>query len=295
MRNEDSGPPPTELCHSDDYHRVETAIRFIENHFRDQPSLDDIAASVHLSKYHFERLFKRWAGVSPKRFLQHITLDHTKRQLAAAHSLQEASLNAGLSGTGRLHDLFVSFEAMTPGEYKRKGLGLAVTYGFGVSPFGTALLASTPRGICHLGFVDGDARDEAVADLMRRIPHARFTESGEGVQEMVDRIFNPDGSGEKPFHLHVRGTNFQINVWKALLRIPQGTIVSYSDVAAAMGQPRAFRAVANAVAANPVGYLIPCHRVITSSGTIHRYFWGTARKKAIIGWEAGRSDLSPAV
>lgn len=282
----------THVSQSDDYRRIEKAIQFIEENFKSQPSLDEIAASVHLSKFHFDRVFKRWAGISPKQFLQHITLDYTKRKLAEASSLQEASLDAGLSGSGRLHDLYVNFEAMTPGEYKSKGAGLDVTYGFGMSPFGNCLLATTSRGICHLGFVEGHNQDEAVADLANRLPGARLIEDDNAVQQMVEDIFSPDWDASNGFKLHVRGTNFQVNVWKALLRIPEGEILSYLDVAKGMGQPKAFRAVASAIAANPVGFLIPCHRVITSSGKIHQYRWGTARKKAIIGWEAAQAVQS---
>ncbi len=278
----------SDLSHqSDNYRRIEKAIQFIEDNFRTRPNLDQIAASVHLSRHHFDRLFKRWAGVSPIQFMQYLTLDYTKQKLAECRSLLDTSLDAGLSGPGRLHDLFVTFEAMSPGEYKSQGTGLEVTYGFKDTPFGQCLLAITGRGICHLGFLEGDRRATALDPLFKKLPNAAFTENSHRISPIVAEIFSPDRSRKtSPFNLHLRGTNFQINVWKALLRIPEGWVVSYRDIAAYIGQPKAFRAVANAVALNPVGYLIPCHRVIAKSGKIHQYHWGSARKKALIGWEA---------
>ncbi len=275
---------------SDDYKRVEKAIQFIQKNFKSQPTLDEIADSVYVSKYHFDRLFKRWAGISPIRFLQFITLDYTKKRLADSRSLLDASLDAGLSGPGRLHDLFVTFEAMTPGEFKKQGAGLKISYGFSESPFGDCLLAMTERGICHLGFVIGDKRFEALERLFEMWPGAQFTENPHRVGLMAKDIFRHHQIKDKtgPFNLLLKGTNFQINVWKALLSIPEGWIVSYQDIAAHMGRPKAFRAVANAIAINPVAYLIPCHRVIAKSGKIHQYRWGSARKKAIIGWEAAK-------
>ncbi len=275
---------------SDDYKRIEKAIQFIENNFKSQPTLDQIAESVHLSKYHFDRIFKRWAGISPIQFMQFMTLDFTKQKLAESKSLLDTALDAGLSGPSRLHDLFVTFEAMTPGEFKKQGAGLEIFYGFCDSPFGDCLLAITERGICHLGFVKGDKRLDALNQLYETWPGARFREDPKATRTMVKSIFvvgqtrNP-----QPFNILIKGTNFQINVWKALLSIPDGWIVSYQDIAAHIGHPKAFRAVANAIAINPVAYLIPCHRVIAKSGKINLYRWGSARKKALIGWEAARS------
>ncbi len=278
-----------DLAPSDDYRRIAKAIQFIEDHFQDQPNLDQIAASVHLSRYHFDRLFKRWAGISPKQFLQFLTLEYTKQQLAESKSLLDTSLEAGLSGPSRLHDLFVTFEAMTPGEFKNQGCGLSITYGFCPSPFGACLLATTPRGICHLGFVDAHHRSEARDALFHMWPDAVFNEAGAQVAPIAREIFHPAPlENPRPFNLHLRGTNFQINVWKALVCIPAGRVVSYQDIAVLIGRPKAFRAAANAIAINPVAYLIPCHRVIAKSGKIHRYRWGALRKKAIIGWEAAR-------
>jgi AraC family transcriptional regulator of adaptative response/methylated-DNA-[protein]-cysteine methyltransferase len=272
-----------------DFHRIETAIRFIEGHFKSQPSLDRIAQSVNLSKFHFDRLFKRWAGISPMQFMQFLTLDYTKQRLAESENLLDTALDAGLSGPSRLHDLFVTFEAMTPGEYKKQGAGLTISYGFYPTPFGECLLASTARGICYLGFVSSPERAEAVGHLMRTWPGAEFNEDTDQVGVMVETIFSPKRQdSQRPFNLLIKGTNFQVQVWKALLTIPSGNVVSYQDIATYIGRPRAFRAVANAIAINPVAYLIPCHRVIAKSGNIHRYRWGSVRKKALIGWEAAK-------
>jgi len=278
---------------SDNYRRIEKAIGFIGDNFKSQPDLDQIAASVHLSRYHFDRLFKRWAGVSPMQFMQYLTLGYTKQKLADSRSLLDTSLDAGLSGPGRLHDLFVTFDAMSPGEYKKQGAGLNITYGFSTSPFGECLLAITDRGIVHLGFVEGKQRARDLEQLTEKLPQAAFNEDADRIGPLVEAIFNPDQTGgQGPFNLHLRGTNFQVNVWKALLRIPRGWVVSYQDIAVYLGRPNASRAVANAIAINPVGYLIPCHRVIAKSGSIHRYHWGSARKKAIIGWEAALSETA---
>ena len=272
---------------SDDFRRIEKAIRFIEVNFKSQPTLDQIAESVYLSKYHFDRLFKRWAGISPIQFLQFMTLDYTKKKLTESGSLLETALEAGLSGPSRLHDLFVTFEAMTPGDFKRQGVGLKISYGFCKSPFGECLLAITERGICHLGFVEAEDRSETLRGLFHTWPGSEFTEDRERIRLIVKNIFRIDRRQNlRPFNLYLKGTNFQINVWKALLSIPEGWIVSYQDIASYIGHPKAFRAVANAIAINPVAYLIPCHRVIAKSGKIHKYRWGSLRKKALIGWEA---------
>jgi AraC family transcriptional regulator of adaptative response/methylated-DNA-[protein]-cysteine methyltransferase len=282
-----------------DYTRIEQAIRYLEDHFREQPSLDDIAASVHLSKYHFQRLFKRWAGVSPTQFMHFLTIDYAKERLAASESVYETSLDAGLSSAGRLHDLFITFEAMTPGEYKRLGEGVTIRYGFHDTPFGRCLLASTPKGICALRFVApstseaedgqlaGPTEEAALEELMAEWPQATFVEDGQATGDLVAGIFDPEQDKDRrPFHLLLKGTNFQVQVWQALLSIPPGNMVSYQDVAEHIGRPTASRAIAGAVAKNPVGYLIPCHRVINKSGRYHGYRWGATRKKAILGWEA---------
>jgi AraC family transcriptional regulator of adaptative response/methylated-DNA-[protein]-cysteine methyltransferase len=272
---------------SSDYQRVEDAIHYLEANFRQRPNLDEIAASVHLSKYHFQRLFKRWAGISPTQFLHFLTVEYAKERLRESQSVLDAALDAGLSGPGRLHDLFVTFEAITPGEYKRQGGGLQIAFGFHDTPFGQCLLATTERGICALHFVQGDNRSEALEALVSHWPQARFSEDRNQTQPLVDRIFASFSIDEpQPFHLVLKGTNFQIKVWQALLAVPPGALVSYQDVASRMGNPSEARAVGSAVARNPIAYLIPCHRVINKTGQTHRYRWGSARKKAIIGWEA---------
>ena len=274
---------------SQDYDRVEQAILFLEKNFRQQPDLKEIARSVGLSEYHFQRLFKRWAGISPKQFVQFLTIDYAKKMLAESKSVLEASLEAGLSGPGRLHDLFVTFEAVTPGQFKEKGTGLKITYGFHETPFGQCLIATTDRGICNLTFVEPPESEKALEALKQNWPHSEFSENPEQLQALVDRIFRPSSPGNgAPLNLLVKGTNFQIKVWEALLQIPPGMMVSYEDIAASIGQPSALRAVANAIGRNPIGYLIPCHRVIKKAGVVHNYHWGAARKKAILGWEASR-------
>lgn len=270
---------------AEDYRTVEQAIRFLEANFRRQPSLDEMAASVHLSKYHFERLFKRWAGITPTQFLRFLTLEHAKDTLRQSTSVLQATYEAGLSSPGRLHDLFVTFEAITPGEYKRRGAGLEIAYGFHDTPFGRCLLATTPRGICGLSFLpDGDGQ-VTLRELKARWPQAHFYEDPLQTGPLVEQIFAP-GPHRLPFHLMLKGTNFQVKVWQALLAIPPGAMVSYQDVAAYIGQPNATRAVGSAIGRNPVAYLIPCHRVISRTGQIHLYHWGTARKKAMLAREA---------
>jgi AraC family transcriptional regulator of adaptative response/methylated-DNA-[protein]-cysteine methyltransferase len=275
---------------SEDYCRIEKAIQFIGENFKSQPQLEQIAESVHLSKYHFDRLFKRWAGISPIQFVQFLTLGYTKQRLEESRSILESSWDAGLSGPGRLHDLFVNFDAMSPGEFKTLGAGLDISFGFCDSPFGACLLAVTKRGICHLGFLEGKDQSEALDQMYETWPGAIFTERTEQIRPIVEGIFRKGDSGDpRSFNLLVKGTNFQVNVWKALLNIPEGCVVSYSDVASQLGNSKAYRAVANAVAMNPIALLIPCHRVISNSGEMHKYRWGSARKKALIGWEAART------
>lgn len=274
---------------ADDYKKIEKAIHFIENIFKSQPTLDEIADSVHLSKFHFSRIFKRWAGIGPVQFLQFITLDYTKKKLADSKNLLDTSLESGLSGPSRLHDLFVTFDAMTPGDFKKQGAGLNIDYGFCTSPFGECLMAITKRGVCHLGFVHKSNKSDALQQLFETWPGAVFSEKSKSIEPFLNQIFNLNKTKEsRPFNLLIKGTNFQINVWKALLQIPVGNMVSYQDIAEYIGRPKAFRAVASAIAINPVAYLIPCHRVISKSGKIHQYRWGSTRKKAIAGWEAAK-------
>jgi len=271
----------------DDYIKIEKAIDYWDTNFKSQPTLDQIAASMQLSKYHFDRLFKRWAGISPIQFFHFLTLEHTRRKLAESRIFLDTSSEAGLHGPGRMHDLFVTFEAITPGEFKQMGTGLKMEYGFHPTQFGLCFLVLTDRGISHLGFVDGDGHAMALSQFQKSWPEATISENRARTGFLVNRIFRFDHTHEaRPFHLLLKGTNFQVCVWRALLTVNIGNIATYQDIAAYIGCPKAFRAVANAIAINPVGYLIPCHRVIAKSGRIHQYRWGAVRKKAILGWEA---------
>ena len=272
-----------------DADRMAHAIRYLEEHYPRQPSLADVAAVVGLSPHHFQRLFRRWVGVSPKRFMQHLTLEHTQVALREGRSVLAASLDAGLSGPGRLHDLFVTFEAMTPGEFKTSGHGLEVTYGSVPCPFGHAVIAETDRGICGLAFTGPDNHGRALESLRSQWPRAEVRRDQDRAAATAAKVFAAHRSPERLL-LDLRGTNFQIKVWEALLRIPPGALVAYGDVAAAIGQPTAHRAVASAVARNPVSFLIPCHRVIRRSGALGEYRWGADRKRAIVAWEAARRE-----
>ncbi len=272
-----------------DYQRIEQTIRFLERHAGKQPSLEEVAEHIGLSPFHFQRLFKRWAGVSPKRFLQFLTVESAKRLLRESASVLDTALEVGLSGPGRLHDLFVSVDAVTPGEFKNQGQGLELRYGFHDTPFGHCLVGQTPRGICHLGFVEQDDRQQALLVLKERWGDAAFREDAEASGKTVERIFSPDGlNPSEPIQILLRGTNFQLKVWEALLRIPPGTVTSYGTLAEAIQHPRAHRAVGTAVGHNPIACLIPCHRVLRTNGEIGGYRWGTARKRAILGIEAAQ-------
>ena len=272
-----------------DYLRIEAAILYLEEHFREQPALDEVAAAAGLGPHHFQRLFRRWAGISPKRFGQFLTLDYARAQLDASASILDAAYDAGLSGPSRLHDLFVTYEAMSPGAFKRGGAGVDIAWGVHPSPFGPCFVGRTERGICALGFADGDADGDIQAvraEFERRWPAARFHEDAHATAPVAARIFQTRSAGGDAVRLAVCGTNFQLKVWEALLRIPPGRITSYQALARALGLPRSARAVGGAVAANPVSYLIPCHRVIRRTGRLSNYEWGPARKRAMLGWEA---------
>lgn len=266
-----------QLC--DDYLRVEQAIQFIEQNAARQPSLREVAESVHLSEYHFQRLFKQWAGISPKRFLQFLTKENAKHLIQQAGTLKTAT-ESGLSSPGRLHDLFVQCEAVTPGEYRSRGAGLEISYGFHPSPFGECLLAITERGICFLAFVSDGNRQQALDEMRADWQNATLIENPVRTAPFIDKIFST--SPNTQLTLHLRGTNFQIKVWEALLRLQPGEVTSYEQLAESIGKPRASRAVGNAVAHNPVAYLIPCHRVLRKVGEFGNYRYGTARKKAIL-------------
>jgi AraC family transcriptional regulator of adaptative response/methylated-DNA-[protein]-cysteine methyltransferase len=280
---------PSLTQQAQNYQRVAQAIEYLADNFQQQPDLEEIATHLNLSKYHFQRIFKQWAGVTPSQFLRYLTVEYAKEQLKDSRSLLSTSLDSGLSSPGRLHDLFVTFEAMTPGTYKRGGKGVEIHYGTHPTPFGRCLLALTDRGICTLWFHSQDAVSDVVADLRQEWPQAEFRKSKQRTAGVIQRLFAPLG-GEEPmkFHLLLKGTNFQIQVWRALLAVPPGKLVSYGDVAAQIGKPTAARAVANAVAKNPIGYLVPCHRVINRLGEAHGYRWGVSRKRALLGWEAAR-------
>jgi AraC family transcriptional regulator of adaptative response/methylated-DNA-[protein]-cysteine methyltransferase len=274
---------------AEDYRRIEQAIHYLEDHFLEQPELSEISGSIGLSEYHFQRLFTRWVGISPKRFLQFLTKEHAKDLLRKPVDLLEATYLSGLSSPGRLHDLFVATEAVTPGEFKTRGAGLDIQYGFHPTPFGEVLLARTGRGICNLAFVEPGKRDKALADLRHKWSSANLEENPAATTPLVAKIFQPPGARSGTLSLLLSGTNFQIKVWEALLRIPSGSVVTYEDIAHSIGMPRAARAVSNAVACNPVAVLIPCHRVIRKDGEFGGYHYGTTRKKALLGWELAQA------
>jgi AraC family transcriptional regulator of adaptative response/methylated-DNA-[protein]-cysteine methyltransferase len=270
------------------YQLIEQAIRFIETNVQRQPDLEEIASAVGLSEYHFQRIFTRWAGISPKRFMQFLTREHAKELLNQSENLLTTTHQVGLSSLGRLHDLFVTTEAVTPGEYKSQGAGVTIRYGIHPTPFGKCLIGMTERGICHLGFVDGN-EGKAVDHLVEQWQQADMIEDYRATAPLVNRIFL-DPKPDSPLNLHLRGTNFQIKVWEALLNIPSGSVTTYTQIAAQIGNPRAVRAVGSAVGDNPIAYLIPCHRVIRKSGEFGNYLYGSARKKAILAREMSTSD-----
>ncbi len=271
-----------------DYTRIASAIEFIAENATAQPSLDEIAAHVHLSPYHFQRLFSRWAGITPKRFLQVLTLERAKVLLADSQPLLHVADAVGLSSASRLYDHFIHLEAISPGEFKQGGAGLTIEHAVHDSIFGDAFIAVTPRGICRLAFIDTGERDAQLAVLRRQWPQAELREDVERTRPFIDAIFAGGFPADRPLSLLVSGTNFQINVWKALLRIPPGAYASYGQVAAAAGRPGAARAVGMAVGANPIAFVIPCHRVIQQNGALGGYRWGLTRKRAIQAWEAAR-------
>lgn len=276
-----------------DYQRIAQAIAYIESHFSQQPSLSEVAASIHLSPWHFQRLFRRWAGVSPKQFLQYLTVEHAKNMLAQSQSILEVSETLGLSSSSRLHDRFVSLEAMSPGIFKSAGEGLELHFGCYPSPFGQALLVGSQYGICQLSFVDHVEIEPQLAELKQRWPRAKWTDDrkrpSSRLAQIATTLFDLN-CREQALPLAVTGSNLQIQVWKALLQIPLAKVVSYGDVACAIGRPRAARAIGTAIAANPVAWLIPCHRVLRHNGQFGLYHWGTARKKLMVGWEYAQRE-----
>jgi AraC family transcriptional regulator of adaptative response/methylated-DNA-[protein]-cysteine methyltransferase len=269
------------------YNRIAKAIDYISTNFKEQPSLEVIAEKVHMSPYHFQKLFSDWAGISPKKFLQYVSLNYAKDVLKHHKAtLFDAAEETGLSGTGRLHDLFVNIEGMTPGEYKNGGENLIIHYSYAESPFGNILVASTPKGICHIAFADNDVA--ALKTLKEKFPNASYQQVVDMMQQNVLHIFKDDWSRLDKIKLHLKGTDFQLKVWETLLKIPSGQLYTYGDVAKQIDKPAASRAVGTAIGDNPVAFLIPCHRVIQSSGALGGYMWGATRKTAIIGWEAAK-------
>ncbi|TNI59697.1 6-O-methylguanine DNA methyltransferase [Aeromonas media] len=273
-----------------DYARISDAIAFIASQVARQPTLDEIAAHVHLSPFHFQRLFSRWAGVTPKRYLQVLTLERAKALLHESRSLLEVADTLGLSSGSRLYDHFVQLEAVTPGEYKQRGAGLVIDHGVHDTPFGQAFVALTPRGVCNFSFLDDQAPQTPLAALAQRWPAAELREAPSRTLGVIHNMFDGSKAPDRPISLHVSGTNFQISVWRALLEIPPARVVSYAQVASAVGNPKAARAVGLAVGANPVALMIPCHRVIQQNGKLGGYHWGETRKQAIHVWEAARYE-----
>jgi AraC family transcriptional regulator of adaptative response/methylated-DNA-[protein]-cysteine methyltransferase len=280
------------MAFSSEYDTVARAIRFLHRNFKRQPSLEEVARHVGLSQFHFQRLFSRWAGVSPKRFLQYLTVEYAKTRLRESSPVLHAAFDAGLSGPARLHDLLLTTEGVTPGQFKAMGETLAISHGFADTPFGPALLANTPRGLCHLAFLEANDLEgsTAVSDLADAWPEATILHDPDGAKALAGTIFSrvPHGGGPQTLPLLLRGTNFQIRVWTALLRIGSGHLTSYGRLAKLLGHPGASRAIGTALGRNPVAYLIPCHRVIRESGLPGGYRWGPERKEAILGWEAAR-------
>jgi AraC family transcriptional regulator of adaptative response/methylated-DNA-[protein]-cysteine methyltransferase len=269
-----------------DYARIEKILIYLQDHLREQPPLETLARQAGLSTFHFQKLFKRWAGISPKAYLAYLTSRYAKTRLRQSQNVLDTTLEAGLSSPGRLHDLMVKTEALTPGEIKSGGRGVEITYGFSESPFGWALVGLTRRGICHLGFPREGKKKEAILKMKKDWPKAQFKEDGNKSKEMISRIF---GSPPQPMKILLKGSPFQIKVWEALIQIPSGETRSYGEVAEKIGHSKAGRAVGSAVGANPVAYLIPCHRVIRGSGNLGGYSWGLPKKRVMLDWEWARS------
>jgi AraC family transcriptional regulator, regulatory protein of adaptative response / methylated-DNA-[protein]-cysteine methyltransferase len=272
-----------------DYDIVRRTISHISEHWRAQPEIEQIADAVGVTPTELHHLFRRWAGLTPKAFLQALTLDHARKLLRDSASVLDASYEVGLSGPGRLHDLFVTHEAMSPGEFKSGGEGLSISYGFHPSPFGSALVMATPRGLAGLAFADPGEERAALADMTSRWPKARYVEDAEGTAALARRIFDPAlWREDRPLRVVLIGTDFEVRVWERLLTIPLGRASTYSDIALKLGRPTAARAVGAAVGKNPVCFVVPCHRVIGKHGDLTGYHWGLTRKRAMLGWEAGR-------
>ncbi|MHC0443836.1 bifunctional helix-turn-helix domain-containing protein/methylated-DNA--[protein]-cysteine S-methyltransferase [Flavobacterium sp. 3-218] len=272
------------------YNRIAEAIDYIKANFKDQPNLDEVAEKVHLSPFHFQRLFSEWAGTSPKKFLQYTSIEHAKKLLKENQAtISETAFETGLSGTSRLHDLFVNIEGMTPAEYKNGGKNLFINYSFAESPFGNIIVASTQKGVCFMAFAEDETKGFIV--LKDKFPNAQFSKKLDLAQQNALFIFQNDWSKLSEIKLHLKGTDFQLKVWEALLKIPMGQLSTYGSIAHQIQKPNASRAVGTAIGSNPVAFLIPCHRVIQSSGIFGGYMWGNTRKTAIIGWEGAQINL----
>lgn len=273
------------------YNRIADAIRFIKKNYRTQPKLEEIAEHINMSPFHFQRMFSEWAGTTPKRFLQYLNIEYAKKILKETHAtLLDTACELGLSGTGRLHDLFINIEGMTPGEYKNGGLALNINYSFADTPFGKIIAASTDKGVCHMAFVDEGER-RAFDHLRSIFPNAKYVLSPDTKQQHALSVFDRDWNRLEEIKLHLKGTEFQLKVWETLLKIPAGGLATYADLAIKSGYNGACRAVGTAVGKNPVAFLIPCHRVIKATGEPGNYHWGEMRKNAIIGWEAAHKDF----
>lgn len=270
-----------------DYNRIAKAIEYIQSNFRLQPSLEEVAENIHLSPAHFQKIFTDWAGTSPKKFLQFISLEHAKNLLKEERaSLFDTAYETGFSSTSRLHDLFVKVEGMSPAEYKNGGKSLSIHYSFSESPFGNIIVASTEKGICYMAFEDD--KEKAFGELKQKFPNASFTERQDALQKNALSIFDKDWTKLNTIKLHLKGTDFQLKVWESLLTIPMGKLSTYGSLAEKIGNPKASRAVGTAIGSNPVAFLIPCHRVIQSTGNLGGYRWGSERKQLIVGWEGSQ-------
>ncbi|MBS7565959.1 methylated-DNA--[protein]-cysteine S-methyltransferase [Mucilaginibacter sp. Bleaf8] len=270
-----------ELSH---YEQIARAIEYIKANFKAQPDLNTIAEQANMSPFHFQRLFKEWAGVSPKKFIQYLSLEHAKGLLRQQVNLLDTAYETGLSGPSRLHDLFIQIEGMTPGEYKNGGESLQINYSFAQTPFGEVIVASTPKGICYMHFAGNS--DTALNDLQKLFPNARYQHMADQHQQQALNLFTQDWSQLQKVKLHLKGTAFQLKVWEALLKIPMGSLVTYAGICSHIENHKAARAVGSAIGSNPVAFLIPCHRVIRGTGSMGGYLWGLTRKTAIIGWES---------
>jgi AraC family transcriptional regulator of adaptative response/methylated-DNA-[protein]-cysteine methyltransferase len=271
------------------YNTISQAIEYLAQNFKNQPELDEVAEIVHLSPFHFQRMFSEWVGISPKRFLQFLTASYLKEKLAESSNLIDAAESAGLSAQSRVYDLFVTLEAVTPHQYKTKGEGLKIEYGFHNTPFGECFIATTEKGICGLSFIENISNEECLNQFKYNWKNAAFSTNQEKSKAIIDKIFDPEVR-DKKLHLIVKGTNFQVKVWDALIKLPFGSITTYQKIAEYIGSPKAVRAVGSAVGDNSIAYLIPCHRVIRKEGKIGEYRWGSARKKVLLGWESAKAE-----